>query len=118
MPSPAAAAEFVEGHTAPADRCGIWPLWLCPVRHVPLPGAGGAGYGFPYQAREETPPGGIWVSSSRVFLSSFRQKTVRRKKNSLSLLLPPKHQIIIIKKKNRSTSESTAGPSRTSAGRG
>jgi len=61
MPSSAAAAEFVEKHSAPPDTCGIWPLWLCPVRHVPLPGSGGAGYGFPYQAREETPPGGIWV---------------------------------------------------------
>lgn len=68
MPSATAAAEFVEEHTAPSSKCGIWPLWLCPVRHVPLPGAGGAGYGFPYQAREETPPGGIWVSFFSPFL--------------------------------------------------
>lgn len=91
MPSSAAAAEFVEEHTAPPNKCGIWPLWLCPVRHVPLPGAGGAGYGFPYQAREETPPGGIWVRRNMfcVFFeveSFFSLRFYERKKtHSLSL---------------------------------
>jgi hypothetical protein len=59
MPSHAAAATLIETATAPADVLGIWPLWLCPVRHVALPGSGGAGYGFPYAT---SAPGCVWIN--------------------------------------------------------
>jgi hypothetical protein len=59
MPSPASAASLIESETAPPSKLGIWPLWLCPVRHVALPGAGGAGYGFPYTT---SAPGCVWIN--------------------------------------------------------
>ena len=51
--------EAHRAHTTSAGSglSGSAPSGTCRSR-VP----GGAGYGFPYQAREETPPGGIWVS--------------------------------------------------------
>jgi delta24-sterol reductase len=46
LPSAAAAAAFVERGSAPL---GVWPLWLCPVRHLPARAAhaASAGFGFP-----------------------------------------------------------------------
>ena len=59
LPSAAAAASFVEAAVAPPAVLGIWPLWLCPVRHVRLPGSGGAGFGFPYST---STPGCVWIN--------------------------------------------------------
>lgn len=59
LPSAAAAASFVRDATAPPAVLGIWPLWLCPVRHVRLPGSGGAGFGFPYST---STPGCVWIN--------------------------------------------------------
>jgi Delta24-sterol reductase len=59
LPSAAAAASFVRDATAPPGVLGIWPLWLCPVRHVRLPGSGGAGFGFPYST---STPGCVWIN--------------------------------------------------------
>jgi hypothetical protein len=59
FPCAGAAAAFVEDAVAPPAVLGIWPLWLCPVRHCRLPGAGGAGFGFPYST---STPGCVWVN--------------------------------------------------------
>jgi len=59
LPSAAAATSFVEAAVAPPAVLGIWPLWLCPVRHVRLPGSGGAGFGFPYTT---STPGCVWIN--------------------------------------------------------
>lgn len=46
LPSAGAAAAFVAGASAPL---GVWPLWLCPVKHLPARAAHAAspGFGFP-----------------------------------------------------------------------
>ena len=59
LPSAEAAASFVRDATAPPRVLGIWPLWLCPVRHIRLAGAGGAGFGFPYST---STPGCVWIN--------------------------------------------------------
>ena len=59
MPCADSAAELIETETAPPSKLGIWPLWMCPVRHIALPGRGGAGYGFPYSTSK---PGCVWIN--------------------------------------------------------
>jgi delta24-sterol reductase len=67
LPSARTAAAFVDAGSAPL---GIWPLWLCPVRHLPARAAhpDSPGFGFPQPPPHDQPKEGDSDSADGVAL--------------------------------------------------